>query len=258
MGEEGLAARLGKAQTARYEYPLLRRLMAAAEVGRVPIVAETCRPPGGSPRDVAEAAALLLEAGADAVAVRTGSADTPDGMADLTAASREIEGRPALRGSPLFMRDWVLHPLQLVDAVDAGATGVIGIVAQVTGPKGALSLGSFGAALGLDTPVEVVNAQEAEALAAGGAALFAINTSVGLTVSIPGFKQSVTRGIIRTLPFGCAALVGCATVDDARAARAAEDKCDAVFVRAESFDGLDARGVRDLLEGMQYAMSGDD
>jgi len=60
---------------------------------------------------------------------------------------------------PVFARDWYLHPLQIVDVKAAGATGVIGIVASVT-QRGSPVLSSFGAALGLDCPVEIVNLNE--------------------------------------------------------------------------------------------------
>ena len=34
--------------------------------------------------------------------------------------------------APVLMRDWILHPLQIVDAREAGASGVLGIVTSVS------------------------------------------------------------------------------------------------------------------------------
>ena len=59
---------------------------------------------------------------------------------------------------PVLARDWVIHPLQLVEAKEAGAAGMLGVIGQVNG-RGTAVLSSFGAALGLDVPVEVVNAK---------------------------------------------------------------------------------------------------
>lgn len=35
--------------------------------------------------------------------------------------------------TPVLMRDWILHPLQIVDAREAGAAGVIGVITSVMG-----------------------------------------------------------------------------------------------------------------------------
>lgn len=55
-------------------------------------------------------------------------------------------------------RDWIIHPLQLVEAKEAGAAGVLGVIGQVNG-RATPVMSSFGTALGLDVPVEVVNAR---------------------------------------------------------------------------------------------------
>lgn len=48
------------------------------------------------------------------------------GLADLFAVCQAVE-------APVLVRDWVLHPLQIVDAKEAGAAGLLGIVTSVTG-----------------------------------------------------------------------------------------------------------------------------
>ena len=88
-------------------------------------------------------------------------------------ARREVQSHPEFRRTPVLMKDWVVHPLQLADAVDCGAVGVIGAVCQVTSPKGTLTLSQYGTSRGLDMPIEVVNAAELKAMEQGGVTLYA-------------------------------------------------------------------------------------
>ena len=46
-------------------------------------------------------------------------------------------------------------PSQVVEAKEAGAAGVLGTIANESGPRGAPVLSSYAAAIGLDCPVEV-------------------------------------------------------------------------------------------------------
>ena len=64
----------------------------------------------------------------------------------------------AAKRVPVLAKDWAVHPLQVVDAKEAGAAGYIGVIAQVNG-RGTALLSSFAARIGLDAPVEVVNAR---------------------------------------------------------------------------------------------------
>lgn len=77
-------------------------------------------------QELAEAARRLLAAGADAIAVPTDSEDTPSSLADLFAVTHAVD-------APVLMRDWILHPLQIVDAKEAGAAGVLGVITSVMG-----------------------------------------------------------------------------------------------------------------------------
>lgn len=49
------------------------------------------------------------------------------GPADLFAVCRSVQDAPVL------VRDWIMHPLQIVDAKEAGAAGLLGIITSVTG-----------------------------------------------------------------------------------------------------------------------------
>lgn len=163
-----------------------------------------------------------------------------------------------------YNSDWILHPIQVVEAKEAGASGVLGCVAQVL-TKGAPLLSGFAAAVGMDAPVEVVNLLEVEALAAAGVPMFGINLSVGLSLSVPGAADSIARvrggvlvpdntdrqGLIGKLPMGTASVVGCTSTAQAREARLAG--ADALLVKEECL----ADPERTLPE-LRYIMSGDD
>jgi indole-3-glycerol phosphate synthase len=187
---------------------------------------------------------------------------------------RPNAGRP-LRPVPVLRRDWIIHPIQIVEAKEAGAAGVLGVVAQVSS-RGTGVMSSFAAAIGLDAPVEVVNAREAEALARQGLGFFGINLAVGLQVAVPGFAADVAKGVLSDLPFGSLSLVGARSVGEASKARRAG--ADAIFVTrqllvSEGGGGGEGRGgglssaeaqakalsdpARVLAE-LRYATSGDD
>ncbi|KAL0050781.1 hypothetical protein WJX82_007139 [Trebouxia sp. C0006] len=72
-------------------------------------------------------------------------------------------------GKPVLVAewDWFLHPLQVAEAKEAGAAGIIGVIANVLG-NGSPIMSSFAAAIGLDAPVEVVNKTEVTRLGDAG------------------------------------------------------------------------------------------
>lgn len=92
--------------------------------------------------------------------VRVDSEDTPEGGKDLWAVTQAVR-------VPVLARDWYIHPLQIVEAKEAGAAGLVGVIAQVNG-RGTAVMSSFCAALGLDAPVEVVNARVSQGYAGVG------------------------------------------------------------------------------------------
>lgn len=164
-------------------------------------------------------------------------------------------------------RDWILHPIQVVEAKEAGASGVLGCVAQVLS-RGAPLLSGYAAALGMDVPVEVVNLLEVETLAAAGVPMFGINIGVGLSLSVPGAAGSIARvrsetlfyvattvaawqGLIGKLPMGSASIVGCTTMAQAREARLAG--ADALLIKEQCLADPER-----LLPELRYIVSGDD
>lgn len=161
-------------------------------------------------------------------------------------------------------RDWILHPIQVVEAKEAGASGVLGCIAQVLS-RGAPLLSGYAAAVGMDAPMEVVNLLEVEAMAAAGVPIFGINLGVGL--SVPGAADSIARvrrldvcclasarcvqGLIDKLPMGSASVVGCSTIAQAREARLAG--ADALLIKEACL--VDPERT---LPELRYIVSGDD
>lgn len=257
LGMEGLEERLQSAtqSPARPEYRLLRKVQEVTQFeGRAALVVEVTRPsPATTPEQLAALARSYLAMGADALVVRTDAADTPEGLKDLFAVVQ------AARGAPVIARDWYIHPLQIVEAKEAGAAGVLGVIGQVNG-RGTVLMSSFAAAIGLDAPVEVVNLREVEGMqrTPTGPVFFAINVGVGLSIAVPGFASDVAHGLLGELPFGTFSLVGVKGVEEARKARASG--ADAILIKGELITAAAAQGVdaRTLIDQIRYVTCGDD
>lgn len=169
---------------------------------------------------------------------RSGSGDVSNAIAAGSSSASSVP--------PVLLRDWIVHPLQLADVKAAGGSGALGAAAAVLG-KGGPVLTSFGAAMGLDVPLEVVNASESRRATDGGSGvpIVAVNVSLALSVSIAsiaGAAGAVARGILSDLPDGCFAVVGCPSL--AAVAEAARAGAAAVVVKEEAWrDALRPRGA---------------
>ncbi|KAG2500630.1 hypothetical protein HYH03_001397 [Edaphochlamys debaryana] len=252
LGMEALDERLQSATSMPANPPYRLSTLIAENVpqGRAVLVYEVARAtPETTSAELAELAKAYVKlGGASALAVRTDSDSTPSGLRDLFSVQQAVPRVPVLA------RDWLLHPLQVCEVKEAGAAGAIGIINQVTG-RGTGVMSSFSAALGLDAPVEVVNAQEVAALSRMGVVFFCINVGVGLSLAIPGFANKIAHGLLGELPFGAISLVGVRSLEEAAAAR--RSGADALLIKAEMLQsyGTDVRALGDAL---QYAVTMDD
>jgi len=149
LGDDELEERLSSAalagsSTGENAFPFSQKLTSVGMRRGGPLVIYEILRSG--PEDTSEALAArakrLVDAGADAVSVRIDQESGPAGEKDLFLVSRAINGRV-----PVFARDFFIHPLQICDAKMAGATGIIGITASVTG-RGTPILSSYAASLG--------------------------------------------------------------------------------------------------------------
>lgn len=62
---------------------------------------------------------------------------------------------------------------------------------------------------------KVVNLREVEGLAKAGVVFYAINVSVGISISLPGFSSDLAHGILGNLPFGAISMVGVRSMEEA-------------------------------------------
>ncbi|GBF99220.1 indole-3-glycerol-phosphate synthase [Raphidocelis subcapitata] len=254
LGMEALDERLQSATQAPVNPPYrLSRLISqiTSTEGRAALVVEIARPsPSATPTQLAALAKRAVAAGADALVVRIDTEDTPEGSKDLWAVTQAVR-------VPVLARDWCIHPLQVVEAKEAGAAGLVGVIAQVNG-RGTAVMSSFSAALGLDAPVEIVNSRELEGLSRMGVVFYGVNIGVGISVSLPGFASDLAHGLLGEMPFGAISLVGAKGLEDARKARLSG--ADAVLVKKEMWEAAEAegRGLEALLEQVRYVTGGDD
>eukprot|EP00803_Ostreobium_quekettii_P003618 evm.model.scf_235.10 EVM.evm.TU.scf_235.10 scf_235:66282-69020(-) len=222
--------------------------MPASFQGRPVLVLEVVRPStSATTDDLVQLAEQYVQWGADALCVPTDIEASPSGLKDLFVISRATK-------VPVLAKDWYIHPIQIADAKDAGAAGILGVIASVSA-KGAPIMSSFAAAIGLDAPVEVVNAKEVQALGDLGVSLFGINISVRLSISIPGFATDIAKGVITQLPFGAISLLGVQSLEEAVKGRAAG--ADALLIKEEMLARHEGP-VEELLEQLKYLTSGDD
>lgn len=148
LGEENLEERLTSAgkNPAQPAHRLAQLIADVVPTGRPVLVMELSRGPDvPSSAALGELAAAALAAGADALAVKTDSEDTPEPLKDVLAATQAAAAaferqRPAPRANPfagsepapapVLQRDWFLHPIQVVGAKEAGAAGILGVIGE--------------------------------------------------------------------------------------------------------------------------------
>eukprot|EP00892_Ulva_mutabilis_P003798 jgi/Ulvmu1/1790/UM119_0008.1 len=216
------------------------------------IIAEVPRMSQEEPSEaLGERARKLQRAGVHALSVRTDVDDTPCGLRDLFSV---VQAAQAL---PIFRRDWFIHPLQVIEAKEAGASGVLGVTCQVSG-KGTPVMSAFAGSMGMDAPVEAVNLIELDFLMKSGVPMVAVACGVHVTLTVPGFADDVIRGLLPQLPLDVASVVGVA--DEAAARHAAEAGASAVLLKQEALQAVcdDATACKAFVHSVKYAMSGDD
>lgn len=146
---------------------------------------------------------------------------------------------------------------QVIEAKEAGASGVLGITCQVSG-KGTPVMSAFAGSMGMDAPVEAVNLIELDFLMQKGVPMVAVACGVQVTLTVPGFANDIIKGLLPQLPLDCASVVGVA--DEAAARHAAEAGASAVLLKQEMLEGVcdDATACKAFIQNVKYAMSGDE
>lgn len=249
LGEEAVEERLKSVQDVPPSDPhrLARIITECTMVGRPAYLVEACRGPSiTTPEALAEHAAFLVQCGADAIVIRTDLDETPSGTADLFAVCKSLGANV-----PIIMRDWIIHPLQIVDARTAGCCACVGVIASVMN-KAAPVLSSFGSAIGLDCPVEIVNTAELKAMEQYGVPFYGMNLSVGLSI---GFGAEVAQGLVKDLPFGSLSVIGVKSLEEGKKARLAG--ADALLIKDEAFADFRGQEAR-FMTNLRMLTDGDD
>lgn len=123
-----------------------------------------------APLDPVEAARAYAAGGAAALSVLTEPRHFGGTLQNLADVASSMTGANAL---PLLRKDFTVHPRQVEEAAEAGASAVLLIVA-VLGEQTAGYL-AFARALGLDALVEVHDDAELDIALAAGASLIGVN-----------------------------------------------------------------------------------
>lgn len=138
--------------------------------------------------DPVAAAAAYAEGGAAALSVLTEPRHFGGELQHLRAIAAAHAGTPTAGTAasapplPLLRKDFTVHPAQLDEALAAGASAVLLIVA-VLGPATGAYL-AYATALGLDAVVEVHDDNELEVALAAGATIIGVNNRDLTTLAI--------------------------------------------------------------------------
>lgn len=218
-----------------------RALRSPAEVR---VLAEIKRrsPSAGAIRagaDPAEIARAYAAGGAAALSVLTDQEYFDGSLAALAAAREAVE-------LPLLRKDFIVDPLQVVEARAAGADAVL-LIVRILEDAQLVELGGLAKELGLDTLVEVHDRDELSRALAAGASLVGINnrdlrtftTNLDLSLEV---APTVAEGVTLV------AESGIRTAEDVR--RLGEAGVDAVLVGESLMRQPDVRAAAAALAGL--------
>lgn len=162
----------GGAEARRIAHDNFRLATALSVRDRVNIIAEIKR---ASPSknvidatvDAAERATTYEKSGAAAISILTEPKYFRGSLDDIRDARRAVE-------IPLLRKDFIVDPIQIYEAADAGADAILLIVAALDAAE-LRSLLGVANSLGLDALVEVHSLEEMNAAADAGASIIGVN-----------------------------------------------------------------------------------
>ena len=172
---------VSEGELSRLDASLPRPLSFAAALGRadgkLAVIAEIKRrsPSAGeiaTHASAVEQAAVYQAAGADALSVLTDMRYFGGSLDDLSGVTRSLGA--AGKGLPCLRKDFMVHPIQVLEARVAGASAILIIVRALDDAEIAVLHGAARAA-GLDALFEVHEEGEIARAAAHGASLIGVN-----------------------------------------------------------------------------------
>ncbi|HZP61088.1 MAG TPA: indole-3-glycerol phosphate synthase TrpC [Opitutaceae bacterium] len=214
--------------------------------GRLAVIAEIKRrsPSAGDIRRNADAlgqARAYRAAGADALSILTDEPYFGGSLADLRGVTEEFRGAPP--ALPCLRKDFFVHPVQVLQAREAGASAILVIVRALTDDE-IKALQEAAAAAGLDALFEVHDEAELARAAGHQAKIIGVNNR-----DLAVFKTDLTLSerLIPQLPRGVTAVSESGIFTGADAARARRAGAHAVLVGEALMKAADpARLVADF------------
>lgn len=202
---------------------------ALARPGRLSVIAEMKRrsPSAGdiaASASATEQAARYAAAGADAVSVLTDTAYFGGSLDDLVGVVGSF--RAAGTAVPCLRKDFMVHPVQVIEALEAGASAILIIVRALTDDE-IRDLFSAANIVGLDAIFEVHSESEIDRALAAGARIIGVNNR-----DLARFKTDLAHSerLIPRIPDGVLAISESGIFTAADAARARAAGADAVLV----------------------------
>lgn len=204
--------------------PALRR-----EDGRLAVIAEIKRrsPSAGEiARDASavERALGYRAAGADALSVLTDGKFFGGSLADLREVAARMRGVPP--GPPCLRKDFMVHPVQVLEARESGASAIL-IIVRALQDSEIRALHEAAHAAGIDALFEVHSEGEIERAVAHGAEAIGVNNR-----DLSDFKTdlALSERLIPRFPAGVLAVSESGINTEADAARARKAGAHAVLV----------------------------
>ena len=242
-------AELARAAAARPAPPPFAGALRRAD-GQLAVIAEIKRrsPSAGEIKAGVSAAGQARRyqaAGADALSVLTDLqyfGGTLDDLRSVTSGLRSASPFPAAGGPPpppCLRKDFMVHPLQVLQALEAGASAVLLIVRALTDEEIGL-LRAAAAAAGLDALFEIHDEPELSRALRHGARLVGVNNR-----DLASFKTdlAISERLIPLLPREIVAVSESGIVTGADAARARAAGAHAVLVGEALMKAPDATAL---------------
>lgn len=188
---------------------------------------------------VSERARQYVEAGAAALSVLTQSSHFGGRPADLEEAAASV-------AVPLLRKDFIVSPLQLLEARALGASAAL-LIARALPPDRLTALAAAARDAGLETLIEIRDEAELEAALAAGADVIGVNNRNLETLAI---DARVGERLIPLLPADRPAVYESGVGGRADVERAAACGADAVLVGSVLSSQADGAGAAAALTGV--------
>lgn len=216
--------------------------------GRLAVIAEIKRrsPSAGPIRESASAidqAVAYSAAGADAVSVLTDDRYFGGSLDDLRSVVEIFAS--ADRALPCLRKDFMLHPVQVLQAREAGASAILVIVRALADDDIRL-LSDSAAAAGLDVLFEIHDDSELARAVAHGAALIGVNNR---DLAVFRTDLALSERLIPRLPAGTIAVSESGIITGADAARVRAAGARAVLVGEALMKAADPAALVSELRG---------